>query len=375
MISVLHLSAGNLFGGVESLQVTLARYRDQCPQMTPHFALCFEGRLAAELRSSGALVHILGSVRVSWPWTVLRARRTLAKLLRSQQFDVVVSHSVWPHSIFAPVVQAAELPSILWLHDPARGRHWLERLAKRTRPDGVICNSRFTAQGLPNLYRNVAAQVVYCPVAASPKFVFPDRNALRREMQTHEDAIVVAQVGRMAALKGHRQLLEALAALASLPGWVCWQIGGAQQVYETRYLEELKLMAKRLGISNRVHFAGQRTDVGRVLAAADVYCQPNSAPDTFGLTFVEALLAELPVVTTAMGGALEVVNSSCGILVSPGDQTSLADSLRRLIVDADMRSRLGRAGPARARELCEPRKQLAKLCEFLDQCRRRELAA
>jgi glycosyltransferase involved in cell wall biosynthesis len=374
-MKVLHISAGNLFGGVESLQVTLARQHNLCPDMKPEFALCFEGRLASELRATGAPVHVLGAVRVSRPWTVLNARRMLAKLLESQPFDVVVCHSVWPHAVFAPNAQSAGVPSILWLHDPARGRHWLERWAKWTRPDGVICNSRFTALGLPNLYRDVPTKIVYCPVAAGSSTDLADRISVRKEMHTAEHAVVVAQVGRMAPLKGHRLLLEALATLADLPGWTCWQIGGAQHARESRYLELLKSMAAGLGIADRVRFCGQRLDVRRVLSGADVYCQPNTAPDTFGLTFIEALFAALPVVTTAMGGALEIVHADCGILIPAADRSILADSLRRLILDADFRGRLGAAGPARARELCDPRQQLASLCDFLHGCWKRELAA
>jgi hypothetical protein len=52
-VRVLRLPAGNLYGGVESLLVTLARERHLCPEMQPSFALCFEGRLGAELAASG----------------------------------------------------------------------------------------------------------------------------------------------------------------------------------------------------------------------------------------------------------------------------------------------------------------------------------
>lgn len=47
-----------------------------------------------------------------------------------------------------------------------------------------------------------------------------------------------------------------------------------------------------------------------------------------GITFVEALYAGLPVVTTAIGGAMEVVNESCGMLVQAGDSGALTDALR-----------------------------------------------
>src|SRR5579872_6438503 len=52
-IRVLHVAAGKLYGGVETLLVTLARYHKLCPEMEPEFAVCFEGRLAEELRATG----------------------------------------------------------------------------------------------------------------------------------------------------------------------------------------------------------------------------------------------------------------------------------------------------------------------------------
>jgi glycosyltransferase involved in cell wall biosynthesis len=372
-MNVLHISAGNLFGGVETLLVTLARLRGVCPEMTPHFALCFEGRLASELRGAGVSVHLLGEVRVRKPWTVSRARRMLAGLLQRQRFDVVVCHSVWPQALFGPVIRSVGLPLVFWLHDAARGTHWLERWAKRTRPDVAICNSRFTAERLPNLYRDVSAQVVYCPVAIpSSSSSSAERRAVRAELDTTEDAVVVIQVGRLDPLKGHRLCLEALARLADVSGWICWQVGGAQRPQEMRYLEELKIAAVRLGVAERIRFVGQRSDVSKLMAAADVYCQPNACPDSFGITFIEALLAGLPVVTTAMGGALEIVDSTCGVLAPVGNAPALAAELRRLIQDPFWRITLAGSGPARARMLCDPTTRMEELhrCLRTVLCRR-----
>jgi hypothetical protein len=88
-MKVLHVYSGNLFGGVETLLITLAQQRSLCPQMQPHFALCFEGRLVNELRAVGVGVHMLGKVRSSRPWTVWLARRQLQQFLRQECFAVV----------------------------------------------------------------------------------------------------------------------------------------------------------------------------------------------------------------------------------------------------------------------------------------------
>jgi glycosyltransferase involved in cell wall biosynthesis len=308
----------------------------------------------------------LGEVRIRQPLSVRCTRRKLGELLRREAFDVVVTHSSWSQAIFGPVVRRAAVPLAFYLHGTTNGRHWLERWASRTPPDLALCNSRFTAQKLPEIYPRTRAEIIYCPVAQPEQIPAPaDRARTRAELQTSEDATVIIQVSRMEALKGHALHLEALGLLRDLPGWVCWQVGGAQRPGEIEYLAELKKTAARLGITERVRFLNQRSDVARLLAAADIYCQPNIHPDSFGVAFIEALGARLPVVTTAIGGACEIVDDSCGVLVPPNDRSALATSLQRLIQDRTLRHRLGDTGPARAHQLCDPARQMNQFREAL----------
>lgn len=365
-LRVLHVHAGNMYGGVETMLLTHVRQRDLCPALETSFALCFDGRLSRELTAAGASVYPLGQTRISRLLTVRRARRALRELLRRERFDALITHSCWSQAIFGPIARAASLPLVFYMHGPAHGHHWLERLARRVLPDAVLCNSSFTAATLSRLYPRLRPQIVYCPVAApAADYSAPAARATRAELQTPPRAVVIIQVSRMETLKGHRLHLEALASLKDVPGWVCWQVGGAQRAGEVRYLAELKTAARRLGIVDRVRFLDERSDVARLLAAADIYCQPNIAPDAFGLSFIEALSARLPVVTTALGGACEIVDDSCGVLVPPGDTRALAAGLRRLIEDERLRARLGDAGPARARKLCDPATQMKSFQEAL----------
>jgi glycosyltransferase involved in cell wall biosynthesis len=373
---VLHVNAGNLYGGIENLLVTLARLRHLCPEMEPQFALCFEGRLSGELRDAGAAVHLLGAVRVSRPWTVWLARRRLGRLLERVRPDVVVCHGCWPHALFAKVARRRRLPLVFWAHGLLAGRHWLERWAGRVRPDLVLANSRATEATLANLFPGVRSEVLYLPVPAPD---LPDREAVRRrvraELGTPEHAAVIIQVSRLEPLKGHRLLLEALAGLREVPGWECWIVGGAQRPAERTYRAELLHEADRLALDGRVRFLGERADVPRLLAAADVYCQPNTGPESFGISFVEAMYAGLPVVTTAMGGAVEILDETCGLLVSPADVQGLSGSLARLLQEPGVRLRLGKSAPARARHLCDPETQMDLLGQLLGRRTCREVVA
>ena len=358
-LRVLHVHSGNLFGGVESMLITQAREQVHLPGLKLSFALCFDGRLSEELKTTGSAVHSLGAVRISQPLSVQRARRHLGDLLRREKFDVVVTHSCWTQAIFGATARANSLPVVFYMHGPANGRHWLERWARRTRPDKILCNSHFTAASSGTLYPGARTEVVYCPVGQSQsEFSKTERAETRAEFQTPTDATVIIQVSRMERWKGHIEHIEALSRLADLPSWVCWQVGGAQSKDEDEYLRSLKETTKRLGIADRVRFLDQRTDVDRLLTAADIYCQPNTGPEPFGITLIEALYARLPVVTTDGGAAREIVDESCGVLVQPGEVNSLANALRRLILEPTRREQLGNKGPARARSLCDPHSQL-----------------
>ena len=147
--TILHVYSGNLYGGIEALLSTLARSSHLEPSLRMEYALCFPGRLRDELCAAGAVVHDLGPVQFRYPWTIARARRRLANLLKERRFDCVVTHACWPHAVLAPSVRRANRPIVFWQHDFVGTGHWVERLAARTRPDLALSNSRASAATLP----------------------------------------------------------------------------------------------------------------------------------------------------------------------------------------------------------------------------------
>jgi glycosyltransferase involved in cell wall biosynthesis len=361
---VLHVNGGNIYGGVEALLVTLARCRQLCRTMEPSFAVCFDGRLSRELISSGVPVHMLGDVRTRRIWTVLRARKRLRELLKKGSFDAVICHMSWAHSLFGPVIKRARLPLIFWAHGPATGRPWVERLARRTKPDAAVCNSSYTATSINSLFEGVPRHIVYCPVAAE-KVSSSTRKKVREDLALAEDAVVILQVSRMEAWKGHALHLRALAEMRDEPNWVCLMVGGAQRPPEVEYFRRLQQLADELGLRDRVRFLGRRSDVRNLMGASDIFCQPNQSAEPFGIVFIEAMLAGLPVITTALGGALEIVTESSGVLVPPDNPYLLAEHLRILVQSPARRRKLSEGGPARAHALSDPATQLCHLHEVL----------
>lgn len=373
---VLNVHSGNMYGGVETMLTTFARHRDLCPTMQQHFALCFEGRLRDELDEICAPVHDLGYVRIRQPLSVRRARQAFTNLLNDVAFDAVICHSAWSHALFGPVARTLGVPLVTWIHAIPDRDTWLEQWARRTPANLTICNSEFTAQLFRKSAPAARVEVLYCPVAPpAQSFSKANRARVRAELKTPADAIVIVQASRMEAWKGHQTLLDALAALRDSDSWVCWIVGGPQRPNEVGYFNELTARAMELGVADRIRWTGQQSQVEHLLAAADIFCQPNIDPEPFGIAFVEALYAGLPVVTTNSGGAREIVTPRCGALVEPRNVQQLSGVLRRLIDDQAMRRRLGAAGPWRATELCDPAQQIPKLQRMLSGVEHQEMAA
>jgi len=108
--------------------------------------------------------------------------------------------------------------------------------------------------------------------------------------------------------------------------------------------------AEELGVSDRVHFVGVVDTVAPLLAVADVLLLP-SATESFGLVALEAMASGVPVVASEVGGIPEVVvHDACGYLAPVGDVDRMARYAVSILVDEDLRARLGATARARARD-------------------------
>ena len=152
----------------------------------------------------------------------------------------------------------------------------------------------------------------------------------------------VITVGRLAAPKDPVTLVRALARVRGSP-FTATIVGDGPD----RAAVEAEIRAA--GLEGVVELAGERHDVPRLLADADVFVlstRSEGAP----LSVLEAMAAGLPVVASAVGGVPEIVaDGATGLLVPPDDAAALAAALEQLLADAALRRRLGAAGRERVR--------------------------
>jgi glycosyltransferase involved in cell wall biosynthesis len=157
-----------------------------------------------------------------------------------------------------------------------------------------------------------------------------------------EDQTLVLAIGRLIEQKDHATLLRGFARVhAEHPETQLAILGWGPLESETRAL------ARELGIDAALTLPG-RMEPRDWLLRADVFAH-SSAWEGFGLVLLEAMLAGLPVVATAVSAVPEIVTAETGILVPPGDEQAFGHALGELVSDARLRRRLGAAGRARAR--------------------------
>ena len=110
----------------------------------------------------------------------------------------------------------------------------------------------------------------------------------------------------------------------------------------------LEALARECGVESSVQFVGQVShhEVPRCLGRLDIFAAPSRLDsESFGVAVIEASSCGLPVVVSDAGGLPEVVESgTTGFIVPREDDESLAGAIKRLVLDADLRRRMGSAG-------------------------------
>src|SRR4029079_18113466 len=192
--------------------------------------------------------------------------------------------------------------------------------------------------------------VMHYPI--DPNDMRPSRSRadVRRELGAELDTPVVGTFAHLSRKKGHRELVQAAAlVLNCFPKAQFWCFG------EGSLRRELEQTAHELGVADRFKLFGFRRNVADLMQAIDVMCLPSHR-EPFGLVYVEAALADKPVIACRAGGAPEViVHGETGLLVSPpseatdpanGQITALADAIFTLLDNRATAEKMG----GRARE-------------------------
>jgi D-inositol-3-phosphate glycosyltransferase len=259
----------------------------------------------------------------------------------------------WVHSFhtLARTKAAAGLPA-----EPIRAE--VEAVLAH-KADRLVAGSTAEERDLRSYYATDPDKVCVVPLGVDMDDYGPRPSLGVRERLGLRGRRVVLYAGRLERLKGADTLIEAVAALAARPGFSDVQtlLVGADSGDGERQAEHpggergrLQSLARSLGVSDRVTFLGavSHAELADLYAVADV-CVVPSRTETFGLVALEAQASGLPVVASAVGGLLDIVDDGVtGYLVSGRDADDFASRVARVLSDDALRRRMGEVARERA---------------------------
>jgi glycosyltransferase involved in cell wall biosynthesis len=331
---------------VEVSLVTFERQRDKAP-LAPEEA---EQELESNRRSQpnefvvaarrlGVEVDVINeSFRFD-----LRVIPQLRRIVRQRRPDIIVTHHVKSHFLLKISRLWREVPWAAFHHGytttdaKMRAYNALDRWSLPGAHRVVTVCEAFARELAGKGVRPERISVQHNSIRVEPAASLEEARALRLSLGVRETERLVLVIGRLSREKAHIDLLDAFALLQSSHPELKTKLLIIGDGPERGALERAAQVG---GMSERVIFAGQLSDVNAYYAAADVMALPSHSEGS-PYVLLEAMAAGLPVVATAVGGVPEMVtDGESALLVAPRDASAMADALHRILTDEELARRL-----------------------------------
>lgn len=287
-------------------------------------------------------------------WRSLVGISSLVRLIHSNSIQLVHSANIncWLGGIAA---RLTGIPNIYHVHDltlnssPLVG--FVLRQVIRFTSDSVICVSQAALNALPvpvtqrakcTVLHNAVDLQDFCPDSSA-------RAEVRSELGLTSSTLLIAAFGTLDKRKGQDVLIRAAKTVCDAVGDAEFLIIGPKSIGDLNnvYAQSLLDLTGRLGLRERIHFLGSRSDVPRLLRAVDVVVQPSWV-EAGPIVPLEAMATGVPVVVTDIGAnPEEVIHGVTGLVVPVGDHESMAEAIIGLLQDKPRGEQLGRAGRSR----------------------------
>ena len=327
---ILWVSCVGEIGGAEVYLLNFLRHLDRT-RFRPQVFQLRPGPLSDRLRELDVPVHVHTAHRMRNVPAVAETILALGAHLRAEQIDLVHDNGFRAHVYGGLAAWPRGLP-VVWTVHTAERPGLATSAIHRIPAAHVVANCARTADHF--VARGHLTSLLWPGVDAARLAHGTPRAALATRFQLDPAARWICMAARMQRFKGQEYFLRALATLPlahrDVQGVI---IGGEMFGLETGYLAELKNLAQKLGLANRVRFPGfiSDADVHGLLAASELVLHPALDED-FGLSVAEAQTLGRPVLAFASHGPSAIIaDGQTGRLVPVGDQAALDRALADLL--------------------------------------------
>jgi glycosyltransferase involved in cell wall biosynthesis len=338
-VRILHVVSGDLWAGAEAQVAALVAELTREPQLRLHAIVLNGGELERRLRAAGVSVTVLDESRLN-AWRILRG---IQAVVRDFQPDVVHTHREKENVLGALAARLAGCASLRTVHGASEHRpsawrfdkqaiRWLDRYAERHWQQATVAVSDELGQRLGTERPGITVKVIHNGIDLDTLATLREHHQARGVWQRPKR---VAFLGRLVPVKRVDLFLEmARKCLDARVEDLTFDVVG-----EGPLAPELRGLADRLGLQERVTFHGFRPDAVALLADVDVLVFTSDHEGT-PMAALEALAIGVPVVARAVGGLPELLSGVTGCRLVESDEPAAFAAAVRAVLEAGDRPQL-----------------------------------
>ena len=312
-------------GGAEKFFYDLLKHLDKekfAPQLT---TVIGGGALENDFRALNIPLHIFGLRRVRY-WSGIKQFYQLYCLFIKEKPQIVHTQLFAADLWGRLAARLAHVPIIITTEQNINyDQSWIRELLKRVTYH--FATATVAISSAVKRYARYKYKVPKEKITVIPNDVdvveFEKQLALAQVEKTTKPVILT--VGRLVEQKGQKHILEAFAKLKDNENYELWLAG------DGTLHADLEQTAKQLGIAKQVKFLGARRDIPALLKQADLFVFP-SLWEGLGIAVLEAAIAKVPIVATAVDGILDIIeDNETGYLVEAGDSEDLQFTMEKML--------------------------------------------
>lgn len=365
MKRILYLHAGAEMYGADKVLLELIKGLDS-KEFEAHVILPNDGVLVEALRQVGAKVSVLD-------YPILRRKyfnpKGIADYIRSYNFYAkqialyAREHSIdMVHNNTAAVLEGIylkrklKLPLIWHVHEiivkPKAISDFINMLMGRY-ADKIVTVSQAVANHIKQspFIKDSQVEVIYNGVDNAVYYPM-DASSIREKFDIAQDALVIGMIGRVNAIKGQNDFIEAVEPLLEKNEQAVAFLAGGVFPGEEWRLEELDKRIASSSVVSQIHRIDYYDKTSELYNMFDIFVLPSIKPDSLPTVVLEAMACSKPVVGYNNGGIAEmVVDGKSGCLVKPNRPQELSNAISLLLDSSEKREKFGRVGYQRQKEL------------------------
>ena len=368
-LNVLYVVTHGEIGGVERFLDSVMFHHD--PARVRPVVLSFaDGPWLGELQNRGLAVHCIPQARVRRLPGVTKA---IGRILNQEEIHIVHSAYGWCHMLASPAAIRKGCRRVWFHHGPISDRRW-QGFYPLIPADSILVNSEFLRSRFSRTwYLAKSVDVVYYGI--DPDAHQPDRAArlrFRNQWSLTDEDVAVGIVGFIDTWKGQDVFIEAAHLLREEAVAVRMFIVGGPRPGPTApqcraHADRLRQMVRDLHVDETVVFTGHLDIRDGALDGLDVVVHASTIPEPFGMVILESMAREKPIIASAEGGPLEILESGTdGVLIEPRKPELLAQAITDLVADAGKRARLSSAARRSVARRFHPRPSAERLEELYE---------